>query len=84
MPPHIHICPSGSRWERTHLLFRDFLRTHLDVAGRYSRLKHSLAREHPEGREAYAEAKSAFIDQAMTEIERWAREVNWSILDDAP
>jgi GrpB-like predicted nucleotidyltransferase (UPF0157 family) len=33
---HIHICPSGSRWERTHLLFRDFLRTHPDVAGRYS------------------------------------------------
>lgn len=41
---HIHIRPSGSRWERTHLLFRDFLRTHPDAAGRYSRLKHSLAR----------------------------------------
>jgi len=65
-------------------LFRDFLRTHLDEAGRYSRLKHSRAREHPEDREAYAEAKSAFIDEVMTEAERWAREVNWSVLDDAP
>jgi GrpB-like predicted nucleotidyltransferase (UPF0157 family) len=80
---HIHVCPSGSRWEREHLLFRDFLRTHPDVAGRYSGLKHSLAREHPEDREAYAEAKSAFIDQVMTEAERWAREVSWSVLEDA-
>jgi GrpB-like predicted nucleotidyltransferase (UPF0157 family) len=80
---HIHICPSGSRWERTHLLFRDFVRTHPDVAGAYSRLKHSLAREHPEDREAYAEAKSAFIEQVLTEAERWAWKVSWSVLDDA-
>ena len=80
---HIHICTSGSPWERTHLLFRDFVRSHPAAAGDYSRLKYSLAMEHPEDREAYAEAKSAFIEQVMTEAERWALEVSWSVLDDA-
>jgi hypothetical protein len=44
----------------------------------------SNIRWHPEDREAYEKAKSAFIEQVMTEAERWAWDVSWTVLDDAP
>jgi putative glutamine amidotransferase len=58
---HVHVCASGSRWERRHLAFRDWLRTHPDDAAAYERLKRELAARHPRDTYGYTDAKTAFI-----------------------
>ena len=71
MPPfgprrshHVHVTePHGEMWQR--LAFRDYLRTHPEEAGTYARLKRRLAAEHPADREAYTDAKSAYIETVM-------------------
>ena len=57
----IHVCRSGSEWERRHLAFRDWLREHPDDAAEYARLKHDLAERHPRDIIAYIEGKGPFI-----------------------
>jgi GrpB-like predicted nucleotidyltransferase (UPF0157 family) len=71
MPPfgsrrshHVHVTePHGEMWKR--LAFRDYLRAHPQEAGIYERLKRRLATEHPTDREAYTDAKSAYIESVM-------------------
>ena len=58
---HIHVCRTGSNWERRHLAFRDHLREHPDEAAAYERLKRRLAREHPRDIMSYVDGKTAFI-----------------------
>lgn len=62
---HIHVCEAGGLHERRHLAFRDALRADAALAGRYEALKRELARRHSaathESRNAYADAKSEFI-----------------------
>ena len=58
---HVHLCPAGSAWERRHLAFRDWLRTHPADADAYGELKRSLAVEHPNDVYTYTDAKTAFI-----------------------
>ncbi len=64
----LHVCTAGSIWERRHLAFRDWLRTHDDDAAAYAELKRRLAESHVRDTLAYTEAKSEFI----TGIERRA------------
>lgn len=71
MPPygerrthHVHVTePDGELWRR--LRFRDYLRTHPADAARYERLKRELAQRHRTDREAYTDAKSAFVDDIL-------------------
>ena len=71
MPPfgskrshHVHVTePQGEVWRR--LAFRDYLRAHPDEAETYERLKTRLAREHQADREAYTDAKSAYVEGVM-------------------
>jgi GrpB-like predicted nucleotidyltransferase (UPF0157 family) len=71
MPPfgsgrshHVHVTePHGEMWQR--LAFRDYLRAHPEEAGTYERLKRRLASEHRADREAYTDAKSAYIESVM-------------------
>jgi GrpB-like predicted nucleotidyltransferase (UPF0157 family) len=71
MPPfgskrshHVHITePQGEMWQR--LLFRDYLRAHPEEAVTYAHLKRRLATEHPTDREAYTDAKSAYVESVM-------------------
>src|ERR1700709_2240695 len=71
MPPfgsrrshHVHVTePDGEMWQR--LAFRDYLRAHPEEAGAYARLKTRLAAEHPMDREAYTDAKSAYVESVM-------------------
>jgi GrpB-like predicted nucleotidyltransferase (UPF0157 family) len=58
---HIHVCPADSAWERRHLAFRDWLRTHPEDANAYAELKRRLVAEHPRDPIGYTEAKGAFI-----------------------
>jgi GrpB-like predicted nucleotidyltransferase (UPF0157 family) len=71
MPPfgsgrshHVHVTePHGEMWQR--LAFRDYLRAHPEEAATYERLKRRLAAEHQADREAYTDAKSAYVESVM-------------------
>ena len=64
---HIHMVePDFSHWER--LDFRDYLREHPEAVREYGEIKMRLAREHPDDRIAYTEAKGEFIERVMGEI----------------
>jgi GrpB-like predicted nucleotidyltransferase (UPF0157 family) len=69
---HIHVCNADGRWERVHLLFRDFLRSDPDVAKRYSEMKRNLATANRDDRIVYNDAKTHFIEDALVAAERWA------------
>jgi putative glutamine amidotransferase len=58
---HVHLCVAGGRWERRHLAFRDWLRSHPDDATAYERLKRELAARHPRDIHGYTDAKTDFI-----------------------
>jgi GrpB-like predicted nucleotidyltransferase (UPF0157 family) len=66
---HLHLCKVGSVEERAHLAFRDYLRTHPDVADRYVELKRRLAAQFDGvtlgSRERYSLSKSAFVDGVL-------------------
>jgi GrpB-like predicted nucleotidyltransferase (UPF0157 family) len=74
MPPfgakrshHVHVTePQGEMWRR--LAFRDYLRAHPQEAETYERLKRRLAAEHQTDREAYTDAKSAYIEGVMRKV----------------
>jgi GrpB-like predicted nucleotidyltransferase (UPF0157 family) len=71
MPPfgskrshHVHVTePHEEMWQR--LAFRDYLRAHPEEAETYERLKRQLAAEHRTDREAYTDAKSAYVESVM-------------------
>ena len=50
-------------WRR-HILFRDYLRTHQEVARAYYKLKVELAARFKDDRNAYNKSKTAFIRSA--------------------
>ena len=66
---HVHVVQSGGHEERRTLAFRDYLRDHRDVAREYVTLKKRLAASvnaaDCSSREAYANAKSDFIDRTV-------------------
>ena len=67
---HVHLVESGGAEERRTLAFRDYLRDHAATAREYEHLKQGLARElqaaNRESRDAYARAKSDFIERIVT------------------
>ena len=66
---HLHVVEFGGKEERRTLAFRDFLREHTDVAQKYTMLKMQLAAvtdaTNPSAREAYASAKSEFVNRVV-------------------
>lgn len=74
---HVHVCDAGSPWERAHLLFRDFLRSHRGAREAYSALKWGLAAEFRGDRWAYNEAKTGFILDSLEAAEVWAAATGW-------
>ena len=62
---HLHMVELDSDFWRSHLLFRDYLRQHSEVAEEYERLKNELAQKYEENREAYTEGKAAFIENVL-------------------
>jgi len=64
---HLHMVQrNGDIWKR-QLSFRDYLRSHSDVAQRYCKLKKELAEKHASNREAYTEAKTSFIESVLAQ-----------------
>ena len=66
---HIHVVQVGGAEERRTLAFRDYLRDHGHAAREYEQLKQDLAKQLAgigrESREAYAHAKTDFIERII-------------------
>lgn len=71
---HVHVVAVGSEDERRTLAFRDYLREHPDTAREYARLKQQLAAHlvgaDAESREAYARAKTDFVERVIAGARR--------------
>ncbi len=66
----IHMVEIGTDfWKRT-LLFRDFLLEHPDTAKDYATLKQELAVKFKNDREGYTKAKTPFIENILTLIQK--------------
>jgi GrpB-like predicted nucleotidyltransferase (UPF0157 family) len=57
-PYHLHVRYSGD-WDE--LYFRDYLKTHPEIAGEYSELKVKLSEEYRNDRDGYTDKKGDFI-----------------------
>ena len=62
---NLSVCEKGSTFWKSHILFRDRLRSDLSLAARYAALKHELAKRFPDDRLAYTQAKERFILKAI-------------------
>jgi GrpB-like predicted nucleotidyltransferase (UPF0157 family) len=62
---HIHFFPADSGEIERHLLFRDFLRANPETCDRYAALKRELSTRDWESMNAYANAKTAFIEDVL-------------------
>jgi len=74
----VHVCATRSAWERDHLLFRDYLRTHPEASGDYAALKTRLAERYSDDRLAYTDGKTGMILDLLERAEEWATEVGWA------
>ena len=64
---HLHLARFMSdHWEK-HLLFRDYLRAHPEVAQQYYEVKKKLATTYRSDRETYTEAKTSFIESVIAQ-----------------
>lgn len=68
---HVHVYETGSAEALRHLAFRDFLRSHGDVASRYGALKSKLATRFTDDIEAYMDGKDPFIKKAERDALAW-------------
>ncbi|HEY3491354.1 MAG TPA: GrpB family protein, partial [Solirubrobacterales bacterium] len=64
---HLHLVPVRSQRYRNELTFRDRPRADPGLAAAYLALKRRLAERHRDDREAYTDAKGAFIRAALAE-----------------
>jgi GrpB-like predicted nucleotidyltransferase (UPF0157 family) len=75
---HVHVCTAGSRWEREHLLFRDYLRAHPERAAGYEAVKRGIAAT-VKDRYVYTDLKGPFIVETMDLAEEWAERMGWRL-----
>lgn len=62
---HLYVCSANAEELRKHLAFRDFLRSHADVAQQYGALKIALALRYADDRAGYTEAKTGFVAEVL-------------------
>lgn len=74
---HVHVCRVGSQWEAEHLLFRDYLRSHPDDAGRYAQAKLQAVKDWSDDGWAYTDAKTEAILDILDAAESWAAVQSW-------
>src|SRR6476659_9226809 len=58
---HVHMVSWSSDLWRDHLLFRDYLRAHADIAREYETIKRELAAMYIQDKETYTDAKGPFV-----------------------
>jgi GrpB-like predicted nucleotidyltransferase (UPF0157 family) len=62
---HVHAYEKNHPEIARHLLFRDYLRQHREVAAKYQELKESILKNSEISREGYTEAKNPFISEIL-------------------
>ncbi len=62
---HLHMVEKKSEFWRRHLAFRDYMRTHPEIAQQYYELKKESATKYGSDREGYNEAKTSFIESIV-------------------
>jgi len=68
---HVHMMePSNPRWEG-FVVFRDYLRSHPEIAAAYGNLKKALALVLNEDIAAFRNAKSPFVQAVMVQARAW-------------
>lgn len=70
---HLHAVAIGGAFWKRHLAFRDYLRSHPEVASSYDQLKIALAARFKDDREAYTEAKAPFIADVLRRADEEVR-----------
>jgi len=58
---HVHMVSLSSDLWRDHLLFRDYLRAHPEIAREYETIKRELAAMYLDDKEQYTDAKGPFV-----------------------
>ena len=64
-PHHLYVVVAGDRPHEEHVRFRDYLRTHPDVAGEYAALNKALAKSHRDDQIGYTDAKNDFVTRVL-------------------
>lgn len=62
---HLHMVIYGENFWVTHLLFRDYLRSHPEIALQYQTLKQKLAKQYVTDIMGYCDGKSEFIQNIV-------------------
>lgn len=62
---HLYVVVADSKPHADHVQFRDYLRSHPDVAREYAELKKALVDQHGSDRERYTQAKAEFISRVL-------------------
>ena len=75
----VHVCRSGSTWESSHVLFRDYLRDAAAARDVYQAAKLEAAARWRDDRVAYADAKTDVILRLMQAAEVWAAQTGWCL-----
>ncbi|WP_245498856.1 GrpB family protein [Rhizobium ruizarguesonis] len=75
---HIHVRRLGSWHEQWPLLFRDYMRQHVDEHEPYAALKRSLAERFRNDRAAYTSGKDDHLWQIIRRADRWAAAIGWT------
>ena len=65
---HLYLVPETSTELQRHVAFRDALRADPTLRAKYAALKRTLTARHRNNRDAYSEAKSGFIMDALSSI----------------
>lgn len=71
---HVHVFQVGSPHIERHLAFRDYLRTHPNVAKEYGDLKRKLAQEFRCDIESYIQGKESLVKDIEQRALEWYRE----------
>jgi GrpB-like predicted nucleotidyltransferase (UPF0157 family) len=74
---HVHLVSWSSDLWRDHLLFRDYLRAHPEIAREYETIKRELAGMYLQDKEKYTDAKGPFVRS----IVRRAREEGFETIE---
>ena len=62
---HLSLTALASGYWKAHILFRDYLLTHGEVAEEYRQLKRELAERYPDDRGSYTAGKERFIERVL-------------------
>mgnify|MGYP001417882080 CR=1 FL=1 len=74
---HIHVRRHGSYSEQMTLLFRDYLREHIEDCKKYAEEKHRLMKMYKDDRPKYVEGKGPIVWEILHRAHLWSQEIGW-------